>query len=483
LLAALIGGMAAGAKATAGELLVMPFACSVVAGQPVLRPSSQEGHSVIGRREQRVFRACSPVNPGLCQQWTIHRFDFDCNGAAVPWLAAVAAAEGHRNRMWVQDGRLHLRMPPAWNFAADHPCARAPYHGDRWRPSRLDRYCAERAALAPALVELPPGFAPAFGLDAIFVPAPLPQGSQRPADQAAGPAKGAETSAANQPEPAPKTPALKAPPPTAKQPPDARERTAAAVPPAEPSTARPPPVVPRIINRPPTSGPAAGPQADPTADPAQTTAKQTSAPPRVFAPPSISTEETVVKGAASRSQLPAGGSPPSASLFTSTGLSVATISVGLLVLGFTVGLAILFTRRRDHVALTAMATRDIASVALDTSGGRGALTVVAPHAGGSAVEPSAPRPPPSPRPSSWGRHAPALVESGRIPQTREEALQVLGMGVGADASPTAIKKIVDGLRLSWHPDLAVDQSDRGIRELRLKQINAAWQLLGASRPG
>jgi DnaJ-class molecular chaperone len=55
------------------------------------------------------------------------------------------------------------------------------------------------------------------------------------------------------------------------------------------------------------------------------------------------------------------------------------------------------------------------------------------------------------------------------------------MGIAADAGPAAIKKIVDGLRLSWHPDYAVDQADRDARELRLKQINAAWQILGGIR--
>ena len=67
-------------------------------------------------------------------------------------------------------------------------------------------------------------------------------------------------------------------------------------------------------------------------------------------------------------------------------------------------------------------------------------------------------------PSAWG---------DTIPGTRAEALQVLGMGVTQDASVAAIKKIIDGLRQSWHPDHASDEADRQTRELRLKQINAA----------
>jgi DnaJ-class molecular chaperone len=55
------------------------------------------------------------------------------------------------------------------------------------------------------------------------------------------------------------------------------------------------------------------------------------------------------------------------------------------------------------------------------------------------------------------------------------------MGVTADAAEAAIKRIVDGLRLSWHPDHAKDAEDRRIRELRMKQINAAWEIIHGKR--
>ena len=66
-----------------------------------------------------------------------------------------------------------------------------------------------------------------------------------------------------------------------------------------------------------------------------------------------------------------------------------------------------------------------------------------------------------------------------VPRTRSDALRVLGMGVTADANLAAIKKIVDGLRQSWHPDLARDPSEREVREQRIKQINVAWDILAA----
>ncbi len=60
-------------------------------------------------------------------------------------------------------------------------------------------------------------------------------------------------------------------------------------------------------------------------------------------------------------------------------------------------------------------------------------------------------------------------------------MQILGMGVSPDASETAMKKVVDGLRLSWHPDLAKDEVDRQLREFRVKQINTAWDLIQGKR--
>jgi DnaJ-class molecular chaperone len=71
--------------------------------------------------------------------------------------------------------------------------------------------------------------------------------------------------------------------------------------------------------------------------------------------------------------------------------------------------------------------------------------------------------------------------SDRMPTTREEALEVLGIGIAPSANATAIKKIVDGLRMSWHPDHATDETDRALREHRSKQINAAWDILQGQR--
>jgi hypothetical protein len=63
------------------------------------------------------------------------------------------------------------------------------------------------------------------------------------------------------------------------------------------------------------------------------------------------------------------------------------------------------------------------------------------------------------------------------PKSPAEAYELLG--VNPDASRTVVKKVVDGLRQSWHPDHAKDEPDRQRREERIKQINIAWDLIEA----
>lgn len=66
-----------------------------------------------------------------------------------------------------------------------------------------------------------------------------------------------------------------------------------------------------------------------------------------------------------------------------------------------------------------------------------------------------------------------------VPRTAAEAYELLG--INASASEATLKKIVDGLRMSWHPDLARDDADRDLREERTKCINIAWDLIRGQR--
>jgi hypothetical protein len=70
-------------------------------------------------------------------------------------------------------------------------------------------------------------------------------------------------------------------------------------------------------------------------------------------------------------------------------------------------------------------------------------------------------------------------DEGAIPQSVGEAYYVLGLN--RNAAPEIAKKLVDALRLNWHPDYAQDEADRSRRENRIKQINAAWDIVSGRR--
>jgi hypothetical protein len=66
-----------------------------------------------------------------------------------------------------------------------------------------------------------------------------------------------------------------------------------------------------------------------------------------------------------------------------------------------------------------------------------------------------------------------------VPRTTSEAYAVLG--VNPEVNDGVLKKVVDGLRMSWHPDHARDDEDRLVREVRMRQINIAWDLIHGDR--
>jgi hypothetical protein len=495
--------------AHADDLLVMPYACTMVGGRPLLTRAPEQSYRIIGRREQRTHTACSPANPDMCRNWTVHRFDLECEGARVPWVSVVASvAEETTRRAWIEDGRLLLRMPPSWSFERDDPCARPQGFDYRFGFGRMRRYCADRRAMAPPpVVEMPFGFAPMLGIDGIFVkssgsntgPSPGPVAPSPPPVSAlpppAPPPKVARAEPAQppraepaplpaarpepQPERAPKVaPAQTAPPPSAAVH-AAPQPSPAAKSPSPPPHAPPPiaaagaPVIPKIINRPDTASTDVPEQNRPstTVPKADVPAPE---PSRIAANP---LPKEVVQPQAQTA--PKADTEPSNLSITVSLLSVA----GSPTTGFIafVGLAVILLaafalgRRRERLA--GKHAHDIGSVSLTRA--RGQLVPAAGPHRPSAIAPSQSPPPAPTQHSAAQRTPPAWVD--RIPQTRAEALQMLGIGVSRDATETAMKKIVDGLRLSWHPDLAKDEADRQLREYRLKQINTAWDLIQGKR--
>ncbi len=67
----------------------------------------------------------------------------------------------------------------------------------------------------------------------------------------------------------------------------------------------------------------------------------------------------------------------------------------------------------------------------------------------------------------------------QLPRDLPEAYATLGVNPGV--SEGTVKKLVDALRVSWHPDLATSPEDRQLRDERIKEINVAWDLIAGRR--
>jgi hypothetical protein len=248
---------------------------------------------------------------------------------------------------------------------------------------------------------------------------------------------------------------------------DAKEASTKAEVPSSPEPARKSEIVPKIINR-----------AD---EPAQ---QATPADLRAAEPASTDVANIADNNAKSAEEFPESPTPApkeyqdsgprgslAVSLLDSTG--TATTSAVVAFAGLTIVLLAAFTwaRRRERARLARMANREIAAASLvdrydhtDTS-----LTLAAQYRSQeSTIE----------RPAQHGWRAPKGW-GDRLPTTRAEALEFLN--VGPDSKEGAIKKIIDGLRRSWHPDHANGEPDRNLREMRLKQINAAWEIISGKR--
>jgi hypothetical protein len=513
------------AGAHADELLVMPYYCTMVGGQPLLTPGPERSHRILGPRDERKFSACSPVNPDLCRQWTVHRFDLDCDGSRVSWVSVVAATNEGSRRAWLLNGRLVLRMGPRWSLPADDPCAQEPGPDHRFEYRRMRRYCADRLALAPPpVVEMPFGYAPMLGVDGIFVkgappavggaPAPLPPvaaaplGANPPGYRPAptNPMPELFPSEAQQAWPQPfvdEEPARPVPasPPQPQPPP----KSAAAPPPsvvaapkAAPAESKPPApdgnLGPRVVANAPAPKAASEAPAVPAAPAAVSEAPKTPpvpAKPAASETPRSATASPPPKAVQPPAAPPRAAEPPPKPVAESEsgGSNIGvlnvfrTTTVGALVAfgGLALGLITAFAlaRRNESMRDARRRPRDLGSVSLGNR--RPSPPARIANARGS-LPPSAAAPVASRVPGQGAAAASGVPEWGdRMPQTRAEAMQVLGIGVAPTANEAAIKKIVDGLRQSWHPDLARDEADRILRELRSKQINAAWEVLRSQR--
>jgi hypothetical protein len=236
--------------------------------------------------------------------------------------------------------------------------------------------------------------------------------------------------------------------------------------PSSPEPARKPGVVPKIINR-----ADAFAQQTPTELPALDPASTAIA--RIAANDAKAAEKTPERPTPEQQEYQDSGPGGSLAVSLLDTTSTATTSAVGAIAGLMLVLLATFTwqRRRERARLAKLANREIAAASLDDRYGRTntALALAAQYRRHvSATE--------QPDRRSW--HSPQGW-GDRLPTTRAEALELLN--VGPDAKEGAIKKIIDGLRQSWHPDHANSEPDRHLREMRLKQINAAWEIICGKR--
>lgn len=532
-----------GGTAHAGEFLHMPFACRFDGARVELRASGDRAYEVIGRREREIYTACSPADPDRCRSWFVHRFDLDCSGARVSWLEVAAAAARDGGRVaWVDDGRFSMRMGRFWSVARDDGpgFARRDWRGGFPASDQLDELGSARGGGARArwAVTLPPGFAPALGVPIAFsgdnaagrearieepaapsenadltTTAPTPHAEQyepapitpdldpEPRPLADAPAEVATSDAEPVPQPIPELP-RKAPhreanstmPPAAPVEAAAAPAASAAVPaegrraatkvtvikpeplPQAGEEARavvdgpvaesvPGSIKPVIINAP--HAAVATPATPPAPRPAERPAAASASPAGATA--ATGSMETAA------SNLPPAADPSASALVSTDGssaidMAALTTSAAALLLATLAGFG--FWRwSRASAAPVPPADRDLANVSLDGAPNpkRGLLGIDR----ASEPEPGALR-------AASTLELSTSMDDLPVPTTYDQALAALG--VNANASVDAIKKVVDGLRRSWHPDHAASESDRVHREHRLRQINVAWDLITEKRP-
>ncbi len=151
-------------------------------------------------------------------------------------------------------------------------------------------------------------------------------------------------------------------------------------------------------------------------------------------------------------------------------LQAQTLTIGFVLFGVLAASSfVLWSRRQERLRLGTLVRRDIASVSFGGEPRPATLPApLAPHI-------------PLARPDSMeaDQAGPCRDQPRDARDARRRRSQVLG--ASPDASIDVIKKIVDGLRQSWHPDLAKSDDDRLYREQRVKQINVAWDILSGRR--
>jgi hypothetical protein len=454
-------------QAEARERLVMPFDCGVEGGEVHLSPAAEKSYRIVGSRDEQTVTTCAKSASASCRTVMVHKFSISCDGASVAWMQIAAAIRSaDANRAWIEGGQLNLVMPAHQGVDTAGSCLdeqQAAGASPLERRVVLGGDCLpwRRKAASEHLV-LPAGFAPVgeFG-------ARLMVGAT--ADEALMKLGGVETFAI---EPTlTQVSMTDAEIAVAKADPDAfvelRGRREALEAVLEPELASDDWVT--IVR----SGP----------DPVDA-ATITEAPQRPWAWVLVIASAAVVVLLLAMRLVPQALARRAATTTSRAldkgDLSLANASVAVAALLLQTELAARDLKGAGplrEVLQGEMAQVRLRLNTLEKLNAQGEA-----DAGKSAL------------------HYRALVrelerirrivdsavaslsgakKATTLPRTASEAYEVLG--VNAEVSAGVLKKIVDALRMSWHPDHARDADDRMLREDRIRQINIAWDLINANR--
>ena len=437
----------------------MPFDCSLEEGDVRLSPAIETSYLIVGQREERTVTTCARPRPdgAGCRTVMVHRFAVSCAGASVDWMRIAAAIRTTAaNRAWIENGRLNLVMPARGALDGPSPC-----RPSATKVARLDGHVVlsgdclpwSRHAAFEHLV-LPGGYAPVGELGARLI--------------VGGAADEFEIASL------------------------APELTTAAM----------------------RDGAIVLAKADPDAT------LEPSAPRQTFEAalePELAADDWITVVREGSDEPPVMRAGVAASRPWAWLMVIASAAVVIVLLGMR--FAPLISNRRAPAVSYNLALRDLnvanASAAVaallqqtETAArelkGAGPLREVLQAELGQvrdrlanieklAAKDELPADKSAPQFRALVRELERIrriVDSAVasmagtkkptvLPRTTSEAYEVLG--VNAEVSDGVLKKIVDALRMSWHPDHARDDDDRLMREDRIRQINIAWDLINGKR--
>lgn len=427
--------------AAAGERLVMPYDCRVEADQLRLSPSPERSYAIVGEREEQTVSTCPAAMAESCRTVMVHRFAIACGNASADWMQVAGAIRGAAaNRAWIEGSRLNLVMP-ARSEGERANCRMGPSSAPGTSGGR-DASCQpwRRGGNFDHLI-LPAGFAPIGELGARLM---IGIGDEVAAAPGAAAAR---------------------------------------------------------LYRSATDGEVTVAKADPLAVLEPSARRDTFE--TALEPGPDDDWITVVR---------AGDDAPVPTAYAAATPLWALLSAAGAMLALLILFGVRYLSLREGFAIrgAAAGTVSVAAMLQQTEQAAKALKAAGPLrevllaelrqvrvrlagverssvAGEMPAERLAPTLRGMVRELERIRRiidsaAVSLTDArrdGRLPRTMSEAYEVLG--VNAEVSAGVAKKIVDALRMSWHPDHARDDADRALREDRIRQINIAWDLINAKR--